>query len=188
MTRYSTPRSFVYWGPYDYDDIPDNLEFKFTFLGKKKRRGENDIYWNDGIMDGGYYISGSYDANRGLYTVEFVHKGFAFDSTIDFILFKVEKGKEYTVYLDRYRGKLFLKGGNFKRWRKPEPEPESESDSEPKTDAFGNYIPNHMLPLIRLANPQTVSDKIFTEFVEEVHTEDSIHYIKPTERSTAWLQ
>lgn len=184
MTRYSTPRSFVYWGPYDYDDIPDNLEFKFTFLGKKKRRGENDIYWNDGIMDGGYYISGTYNADIDLYTVEFVHKGFAFDNTVDLITFKVEKGKEYTVYLDRIRGKLFLKGGNFKRWRKPEPEPEPEI----KTDTFGNLIPNHMLRLIRLANPQTVGDRVFTEFAKEVHTEDSVHYIKPIERSSAWLQ
>ena len=179
MTRYSTPRSFVYWSPFDYDDIPDNLELKFTFLGRKKRRGESNIYWNDGTMDGGYSIRGTYDAKIDLYTVEFVHNGFASDETIDFIFFKVEKGKEYTVYLDKTRGKLFLKGGNFKRWRKPEPEPEYESDSEPKTDAFGNYLPNHMLPLIRLANPQTVSDKIFTEFAEEVHTEDSSHYLKP---------
>ena len=37
-------------------------------------------------------------------------------------------------------------------------------ESKPSSSAFDKLAPDHMLRLVRLAHPQCISDKIFSEF------------------------
>lgn len=48
----------------------------------------------------------------------------------------------------------------------------------------GEFIPDNIIPLIRLSNPTLIRDKIFTEFPKGVTSKDSIHYVHDLDNYT----
>lgn len=176
----------------------EKLHFKFSNFIRKK---DNDVYLHQpNIMDSGWIIEGNYNLIDGKYYVGYYEDSFIGSEIQDEIAFEVEPKKEYIVYFDD-KNRLRLKGGRFTRtYRKPTPEEiqaqfEKEAEERQKRQedyrkehnipsAFDVLLPDHSLPLVRLSNPQTVRDKIFTEFLNETSESDSVHYV--TKSSDSW--
>ena len=53
-----------------------------------------------------------------------------------------------------------------------------KTNSNQKQNAFNNFVPQNMMRIVRLAQPNLVRNKIFTEFPMSPAT-DSIRYIRP---------
>lgn len=53
-----------------------------------------------------------------------------------------------------------------------------KTNSNQKQNAFNKYVPQNMLRMVRLAQPNLVRNKIFTEFPMDAPG-DSIRYIRP---------
>lgn len=182
----------------EYYKEDERLHFKFSNF---KRKGNNDVYLHQpNIRDSGWIIEGSYNLLDGKYYVGYYKDGFIGSEIQDEIAFEVGPKKEYIVYFDD-KNRLRLKGGQFTRtYRKPTPEEiqaqlEKEAGERQKRQedyckehnipsAFDVLLPDHSLPLVRLSNPQTVRDKIFTVFLNETSESDSVHYV--TKSSDSW--
>jgi hypothetical protein len=54
-----------------------------------------------------------------------------------------------------------------------------EIQEEAGLSVFGSYVPENMLKLVRLAQPQLVSNKIFTEIPMDP-VDNSVTYIRPS--------
>lgn len=177
----------------EYYEENGSLHFK---LSDFRRKRNNEFYLHQpNIIDGGWIIEGKHKRLDGKdwYYVTYLEDGFAWTNIEDEIAFEVEPEKEYIVYFDG-KGRLRLRNGDFKRtYHKPTPEEiqaqlkkEEEERKQRQEEYRKKYnippdvlLPDHFFPLIRLSNPQTVRDKIFTEFPKETSENDtlSIHYI-----------
>lgn len=169
----------------------ERLHFKFSNFIRKK---DNDVYLHQpNIMDGGWIIEGNYNLIDGKYYVGYYEDSFIGSEIQDEIAFEVEPKKEYIVYFDD-KNRLRLKGGQFTRtYCKPTPEEiqaqlkKEEYERQKRQEdyrkehnipsAFDVFLPDHPLPLVRLSNPQTVRDKIFTALPNVTLESDSVRYV-----------
>ena len=183
----------------EYYEEDGSLHFKFSNFRRKRN---NDVWLHQpNIMDGGWIIKGNYNIFDGKYHVSYYEDSFAWTNLEDAIAFEVEPKKEYIVYFDA-KNRLRLKDGQFTRtYRKPTPEEiqaqlkKEEEERKKRQEEYRKehnispdvLLPDHFFPLIRLSNPQTVRDKIFTEFPKETSESDSVQYIHyVTKPSDSW--
>lgn len=183
----------------EYYEEDGSLHFK---LSNFRRRRNNEVWLHQpNIFDGGWIIKGNYSLLDGKYHVGYYEDSFAWSEIQDEIAFDIEPKKEYIVYFDA-KNRLRLKGGQFTRtYRKPTPEEikaRLEKEAEERKKRHEEYrkkynipedvqLPDVLIPLIRLANPQLIRNKIFTEFPKEIPESDSvpcIHYV--TKSSDSW--
>lgn len=170
------------------------IHVSFQFFGKKDKG-----FWfhQPGICDGGWIISGHFDLNEKTYKVRYSEDGFAWSRLKSEISFEPKKNIDYIVYLGKTsRGmELRLKGNPFKYVVRPKTPEELEQERLERIRRSkelrkqrglpdGEFIPDNIIPLIRLSNPTLIRDKIFTEFPKEAASKDSIYYVHDLDNYT----
>lgn len=150
-------------------------EMKIIYKGKK----DKGFWWHTpGVMDGGIIVHGKMEEDK-FYHITLLKDNFWGEEHLDEIKFKPEINKEYSVYMNKdYPNKIYV-GANYERVTYKTPQEilgEFEKDievknAESKKTAFESLVPSQMMRLVRLANPQCVRDKIFSEFPIEAQNE-----------------
>lgn len=157
-----------------YNELPAGNKplFKVYWRGRKDKNCSG--WWHTPhVMDGGYIAS--YCVKGDVCRVEFSQDGFAFSTPIEIKEFKIEKCKEYEIYITDNHivvpgVKLTtiwdeeIEKAEQKRLEEEQERRIREHPEEYQKLSNGSYVSE--LRLIRLANPVSIGDKIFTEFAK----------------------
>lgn len=150
---------------YTKGEVPPNCdmcpELKFTYRGRKSRKAK--VHWHTpNVFDGGICVHGQLE-NDGYYHIQLLDDNFWGETIVDEIKFKPEVNKEYTIYMHKEYPRRIYVTAQYERVKYEVP----KEESKPSNTAFDKLTPDHMLRLVRLTNPQCISDKIFSEFALE---------------------
>ena len=157
-------------------DINGEVDLSFDVYWRGRKESEPlcmPYYHEPGIMDGGAVVASVFhviDNNHAVLKVYNCHDSFACDIVEYGITIPIEKSKHYIITWDE--NGLPVCDQPFEVIDKLYPDPPKENK---QSDGFGNVVPEPMMRLVRLAMPQTVRNKIFTEFPKDV-PEGSVTY------------
>jgi len=162
----------------NFEPGSDKPLFVVCWRGRKDKKCSG--YWHTpNVMDGGFIAS--YRVENGVCTVSYSKDGFAFSTLLEEVEFNVTKCEEYKIYIKD--GHIVVPGVELKIiWNKEIEEAERAKRLEEQREyrkahpeefvelENGEFVPK--LRLIRLANPMSLKDKIFTEFSKTEPQED----------------
>lgn len=154
------------------NELPDGDRPLFNVYWRGRKNKKYSGWWHTpDIMDGGYIAS--YCVKDGVCRVEFSQDGFAFSTPIEIKEFKIEKRKEYEIYITDNH--IVVPGAELttiwdkeiekaeqKRLEEEQERHRREHPEEYQKLSDGSYVPR--LRLIRQTNPVSIKDKIFTDF------------------------
>lgn len=136
-------------------------ELKFTYKGRKSRKSK--IHWHTpNVFDGGICVHGKI-LGDGYYHIQLLDDNFWGETIVDEIKFKPEVNKEYTIYMRKEYPRRIYVTAHYERVKYEVP----KEKPRPSNTAFDKLTPDHMLRLVKLAHPQCVCNKIFSEFALE---------------------